>query len=104
VLTVDPSSFQRSAGLTGGGTVSWQCAPAAVPYGVDADVALVAAARVLAGVAQGPRITEDSRAIPLRSHGSSAALLMPDGALTTDTSLREPLGRHALVRDMRAEA
>ena len=37
MLTVDPSSFQRSAGLTGGGTVSWQCAPAAVPYGVDAE-------------------------------------------------------------------
>ena len=29
-MVVDPSSFQRSAGLTGGGTMSWQLAPAPI--------------------------------------------------------------------------
>ena len=107
MLSVDPSSFQRSAGLTGGGTVSWQCAPAAfagVPSGTEADAALIAAARTLAGAAQGPRVTEDSRAMPLRSHGCAAAVIMADGSTTADTTLREPLGRHALVRTMLAEA
>jgi hypothetical protein len=107
VLSVDPSSFQRSAGLTGGGTVSWQCAPATfagVPHSAEADASLIAAARTLAAAAQGPRITEDSRAMPLRSHGCAAAMIMADGSTTADTSLREPLGRHPLVRTMLAEA
>ena len=94
MLSVDPSSFQRSAGLTGGGTVSWQLAPVAFdgePVGPAADAALASAAVALAGAQQGPLAT------PERGRGSAGALMMADGSVTADTTLREPLGRHPVV-------
>ncbi|GAA0911457.1 hypothetical protein GCM10009558_017720 [Virgisporangium aurantiacum] len=95
-MVVDPSSFQRSAGLTGGGTMSWQLAPASLD-GPESPAALVSAARGLGGALRGPR------AEVARGHGTAAALILSDGVITTETSLREPLGRHPLATAMLSE-
>src|SRR5690242_32406 len=96
-VVVDPSSFQRSAGLTGGGTMSWQLAPASLDSsieGADSAAALLSAARGLGG----PRVEV------VRGQGTAAALMLSDGVITTETSLREPLGRHPLATAMLSEA
>jgi hypothetical protein len=95
-VVVDPSSFQRSAGLTGGGTVSWQLAPAPLD-GADESLALLSAARGLGGALRGPR-----PAAP-RAYGTSAALVLSDGVITTGTSLREPPERHPLASALLSE-
>ena len=74
VLSVDPSSFQRSAGLTGGGTVSWQCAPAAF-------VGAPHPRRRRRARPRRPRSPGRSkvRCAPERGRGSAGALIMADG-------------------------
>lgn len=101
-MVVDPSSFQRSAGLTGGGTMSWQLAPAPIggepaAEGAAPVSALLSAARGLGDALRGPRPAG------ARGYGTAAALALSDGVITTETSLREPLGRHPLATAMLSE-
>jgi hypothetical protein len=106
-VVVDPSSFQRSAGLTGGGTMSWQLAPAPLDAAIGGSGAaqseavaagLRSAARGLGGALRGPR------PVVARGQGTAAALILIDGVITTETSLRDPLGRHPLATAMLSEA
>ncbi len=90
---VNPETFRRSEGPTGRGTHSWQMNPTAVdgdPAGPEAERALIEASRTLAETArQAVKGGTISRA---KQPGMAGALLMPDGGVTTHTSMTADKG------------
>ncbi|MBL6277282.1 hypothetical protein JMF97_14060 [Micromonospora fiedleri] len=90
---VNPDTLRRSEGPTGNGTHSWQLAPTAVdgdPTGPDAERALIEASRTLAETTR--RAVKDGTISRAKQPGTSGALLMPDGGITTHTSMTADKG------------
>ncbi len=90
---VNPDTLRRSEGPTGNGTHSWQLAPTAVdgdPTGPDAEQALIEASRTLAEATR--QAVKDGTISRAKQPGTSGALLMPDGGITTHTSMTADKG------------
>ncbi|SCL21525.1 Calpain family cysteine protease [Micromonospora nigra] len=90
---VDPSTLTRSTGPTGRGTHSWHLDTTTAPgdpAGPDAEQAMIEASRTLAEtVRQAVKATTVSRG---KQPGTAGALLMPDGDITTHTSMTPDKG------------
>ncbi|GAB3855364.1 hypothetical protein GCM10029963_50040 [Micromonospora andamanensis] len=85
---VDPQTLRRSEGPTGRGTHSWQLAPTSVdgdPNGPEAERALIEASRTLAETVR--REVKAGTISKGKQPGMAGALLMPDGTITTHTSM-----------------
>ncbi|MEV2241793.1 toxin glutamine deamidase domain-containing protein [Micromonospora sp. NPDC049891] len=85
---VDPQTLKRSEGPTGRGTHSWQLAPTSVdgdPNGPEAEHALIEASRTLAETVR--REVKAGTISKGKQPGMAGALLMPDGSITTHTSM-----------------
>ncbi len=85
---VDPQTLRRSEGPTGRGTHSWQLDPTSVdgdPNGPEAEQALIEASRTLAETVR--REVKAGTISKSKQPGMAGALLMPDGSITTHTSM-----------------
>ncbi|WBB55548.1 toxin glutamine deamidase domain-containing protein [Verrucosispora sp. WMMD573] len=88
---VDPQTLKRSEGPTGRGTHSWQLAPTSVdPNSPEAERALIEASRTLAETVR--REVKAGTISKGKQPGMAGALLMPDGSITTHTSMTADRG------------
>ncbi|MFI7026220.1 toxin glutamine deamidase domain-containing protein [Micromonospora sp. NPDC049900] len=85
---VNPDTIRRSNSPTGRGTHSWETDPTTVagdPTGPDAERSLIEAARTLAETVRAA--VKASTISKAKQPGTAGALLMPNGEITTHTSM-----------------